>query len=87
MLSLVKKAQVSARGDLSMDWLRPFMSPRKYRKGEELFRKDEVAKEMFMTVTGKFMVAGIDVEVPRGRCLGELGFIAPKNLRTQMVNA
>jgi hypothetical protein len=32
-----------------------------------------------------FLVAGIDVEVPRGRCLGELGFIAPKNMRTQTV--
>jgi hypothetical protein len=85
MLGLIKKAQVSARGDLSMDWLRPFMSPRKYRKGEELFRKGEVADEMFMTVTGKFLVAGIDVEVPPGRFLGELGFIAPKNLRTQTV--
>ena len=38
-----------------------------------------------MTVTGKFLVAGIDVEVPPGCFLGELGFIAPKNLRTQTV--
>ena len=27
MLNLVKKARVSAQGDLSMDWLRPFMTP------------------------------------------------------------
>src|SRR5919197_5511055 len=30
MLTLVKKAKLSAQGDLSMDWLRPFMTPRKY---------------------------------------------------------
>lgn len=85
MLNLVKKARISAQGDLSMDWLRPFMSPRKYRKGEELFHKGEEAKEMFMTVTGRFLVTGIDVEVPPGRLIGELGFVAPKNLRTQTV--
>ena len=85
MLSLVKKARVSAQGDLSMDWLRPFMSPRKYRSGEVLFRKGEVAKEMFLTVTGKFLVTEIDIELPPGRMMGELGFVAPENRRTQTV--
>ena len=85
MLNLVKKARVSAQGDLSMDWLRPFMSPRKYRKGEVLFRKGDTAKEMFLTVTGKFLVTEIGVELPPGRILGELGFVAPKNRRTQTV--
>src|SRR5690242_11898985 len=59
MLSLVKKARLSAQGDLSMDWLRPYMTPRKYRKGDTLFRKGDVANEMFLTVTGKFLVAEI----------------------------
>ena len=36
MLSLVKKARLSAQGDLSMDWLRPYMTPRKYKKGDML---------------------------------------------------
>jgi hypothetical protein len=85
MLTLVKKAQLSSQGDLSMDWLRPFMSPRKYRKGEVLFRKDDVAKEMFLTVTGKFLVSEIGVVLLPGRILGELGFVAPKNRRTQTV--
>jgi hypothetical protein len=85
MLHLVKKAQLSAQGDLSMDWLRPFMSPRKYRHGDTLFRKGDVAKEMFLTVTGKFLVAEIGIELPPGRMMGELGFVAPKNRRTQTV--
>jgi len=85
MLSLVKKARMSAQGDLSMDWLRPYMTPRKYRKGDVLFRKGDVANEMFLTVTGKFLVAEIGVEVPPGRIMGELGFVAPKNKRTQTV--
>ncbi len=85
MLNLVKKARMSAQGDLSMDWLRPFMTPRKYRSGEVLFHKGDVAKEMFLTVTGKFLVNEINVELPPGRVMGELGFVAPKNRRTQTV--
>jgi hypothetical protein len=85
MLNLVKKARISAQGDLSMDWLRPFMSPRKFRKGEVLFHKGEVAKEMFLTVTGKFLVTEIGVELPPGRIMGELGFVAPNSRRTGTV--
>jgi hypothetical protein len=85
MLNLVKKARVSAQGDLSMDWLRPFMTGRKYRKGQMLFHKGDVANEMFLTVTGRFLVVEIGIEFPPGRILGELGFVAPENRRTQTV--
>jgi hypothetical protein len=85
ILKLAKKARISAQGDLSIDWLRPFMTPRKYRKGDVLFRKGAVAKEMFLTVSGKFLVVEIGVELPPGRIMGELGFITPKNRRTATV--
>jgi CRP-like cAMP-binding protein len=85
MLTLVKKARMSSQGDLSMDWLRPYMTPRKYRKGEVLFRKGDVANELFLTVTGKFLVTEIGIELPPGRIMGELGFVAPKNRRTQTI--
>jgi CRP-like cAMP-binding protein len=87
MLSLAKKARISAESDLSMDWLRPFMTPRKYKKGDVLFHKGDLAKEMFLTVTGKFLVKEIGVELPPGRIMGELGFIDPKNRRTQTVES
>jgi hypothetical protein len=87
MLNLVKRARVSAQGDLSMDWLRPYMTPRKYKKGEVLFRKGDVANEMFLIVTGNFLVKEIGVELPPGRIMGELGFITPKNRRTQTVQS
>ena len=85
MLNLIKRARISAQGDLSMDWLKPFMTARKYRKDDVLFRKGDEAKEMFLTVSGKFLVTEIDVEILPGRFMGELGFVAPKNRRTQTV--
>jgi hypothetical protein len=85
MLNLVKKARMSAQGDLSMDWLKPFMTQRKYKQGEVLFRKGDTANEMFYTVSGKFLVTEIGIELPPGRIMGELGFLSPKNKRTQTV--
>jgi hypothetical protein len=85
MRNLVKKARVAAQGDLSMDWLKPFMNRRHYRRGDVLFRKGQLAKEMYLTVTGKFLVTEIGVELPPGRLMGELGFVTPNNRRTQTV--
>lgn len=82
---LVKKARVAVEGELSPDWLKPFMERRNYRKGDVLFRKGQPADEMFLITTGKFLVSEIGVEIPAGRLVGELGFLAPKNLRTQTV--
>jgi len=87
MLTLVKKARLSAQGDLSMDWLRPFMTPRKYKKGDILFEKGDIAKEMFYTISGNFLIKEIGIELPPGRILGELGFIDPNNKRTATVES
>ena len=85
MLNLVKKARSATQGDTSMEWLKPFMTERKYRKGDVLFKKDETADEMFLTVTGNFLVKEINVELPPGRLMGELGFLSPDNKRTATV--
>jgi hypothetical protein len=85
MLTLVRKARVAAQGDLSMDWLRPFMDKRSYKKGDVLFRKGQRAEEMFLIVTGRFHVTELGVELGPGRLLGELGFLTPDNKRTQTV--
>ena len=53
-----------------MEWLKPFMTERKYRKGDMLFRKDDAAHEMLLTVTGKFLVTEIGVELPPGQSDG-----------------
>jgi hypothetical protein len=85
MLVLVKKARGATQGDTSMEWLKPFMTERKYRKGDVLFKRDELANEMFLTMTGKFLVKEINVELPPGRLMGELGFLSPDNKRTATV--
>jgi hypothetical protein len=85
VLNLNKKARRSASGDLSMDWLRPFMTPRKYRRGEVLCCKGDVAKERFLVINGKILITELDIEIPAGVFMGELGFVAPNNRRTQTI--
>jgi Cyclic nucleotide-binding domain len=85
MLVLVKKARNATQGDTSMEWLKPFMTERKYRKGDVLFKKGDKADEMLLTVTGKFLVKEISVELPPGQLMGELGFLSPDNKRTATI--
>ena len=85
MLVLVKKARTATQGDMSMEWLKPFMTDRKYRKGDILMKKGDAANEMLLTVTGKFRVIEINVELPPGRLMGELGFLTPDNRRTATI--
>ena len=61
------------------------MTERKYRRGDKLFKKDDAATEMFLTVTGTLLVREIDVELPPGRLMGELGFLTPNKRRTATV--
>lgn len=85
MLNLIKRARIATEGDTSLEWLKPFMTARKYRRGDKLCKKDDAATEMFLTVTGRFLVKEIGVELPPGRLMGELGFLTPNKRRTATV--
>lgn len=85
MRRLIKQVNTAANSDLSMDWIKPFMRKRNYKKGAVLFRKGDVAQEMFYTVSGRYLVTELGVELPPGKLMGELGFLAPDNKRTQTV--
>ncbi len=85
MLNLVRKARNAVQGEKSMEWLKPFMTQRKYRQGDVLCKKGDAANEMFLTVSGKFLVTEIGVELPPGSPMGELGFLTPDNRRTATI--
>lgn len=83
MLQLVKDVKRSVSGDLSMDWLKPFMTERKCATGEMLFYKDEKAEDMLYIVSGRFRLVESGIELPVGAIVGELGMLSPSNVRTQ----
>jgi Cyclic nucleotide-binding domain len=85
MLELIKKVRTSAQGDLSMDWLKPFMHKHSFKKGSVLFRKGDHAEEMFYIASGKCRIRELGLELAAGHMVGELGFLTPEHQRTQTV--
>jgi CRP-like cAMP-binding protein len=83
MLQLVRDVKRSVNSDLSMDWLKPFMTERKCAAGEMLFYKDEKAEDMLYIVSGRFRLVESGIELPVGAIVGELGMLSPSNARTQ----
>ena len=80
MLLLIRQVRDAIRGNTSMDWLKPFMTARHFRKGDILFAKGEPAEEMFCTMTGRYVLIELGIEIQSGEVIGELGMLAPGRL-------
>ena len=84
MIKLVGKVRRAASSDLSMDWLKPFMTRRTAKAGEVLFAKGDVAECMFYTLTGPLPSPRVRDCDPAGAVLSaRWDFLAPDNRRTQ----
>src|SRR3974390_2487106 len=85
MMGLIKKVRAAATSDLSLNWREPFMKRRGYRKGDILFRKGDLADEMFLIVRGKYRVSELDIELQPGHIFGEMGLLTSGSHRTGTV--
>lgn len=83
MLQLVRDVKKSVNSDLSMEWLKPFMTERQCVAGEMLFYKDEKADDMLYIVSGKYRLVESGIVLPVGAIVGELGMLSPSKVRTQ----
>jgi hypothetical protein len=82
MLMLVANVRGAIRGKPSLEWLKPFMVERQFRKGDVLFAKGEEADEMFYLMSGHYLLVELGVELGAGEVVGELAMLAPDNRRT-----
>jgi CRP/FNR family cyclic AMP-dependent transcriptional regulator len=82
MLILVEQVKSSADSDLSMDWLHPFTSKHRCKKGDLIFKKDDPSTAMYYTLSGSYILEEIGVEVGAGQVVGEMGMVSPNNLRS-----
>jgi CRP-like cAMP-binding protein len=83
MLQLVRDVKRSVSSDLSMEWLKPFMTEHKCASGQVLFYKDEKADSMYYIVSGRYRLVESGIELPVGAIVGEFGMLSPSNVRTQ----
>jgi CRP/FNR family transcriptional regulator, cyclic AMP receptor protein len=82
MIVLIRNVREAIRSKPSLDWLKPFMAERHFRKGDLLFAKGEPADQMFYTMTGRYALAELGIEIEPGHVVGELAMLAPDNRRT-----
>lgn len=86
MRKLIHDVEAAASaGETSIDWLKPFMVKRSFRKGDIVFRKGDVADAMYYSVTGRYHLVEMGVGIPAGQVFGDLGLLAPDNRRTQTI--
>ena len=83
MIRLIRQVKQASKSDLSMEWLKPFMTRRKVAAGEILFAKGDSASCMYYTLSGRYRLKELDIELRQGQVVGEMGFMSPENRRTQ----
>ncbi len=83
MVNLIEQVKLSPDMAMSMDWLGAYSARRKFAKGDRVFSKGDVADTMFYTVSGRFVLEEIGVELGPGQIVGEIGIVSPDNQRTQ----
>jgi len=82
MWNLVHEVDAASKGDLNVEWLRPYMRPRNFRAGDFLMRRGEVAGDAFYILSGEVALVEIQKVLGPGTLIGEMGLFTPGNLRT-----
>jgi CRP/FNR family cyclic AMP-dependent transcriptional regulator len=77
MWALIRKVREASHGDLSMEWLIPFMRRRTLTRGEILFKRGDRATEMYVTLSGSIRLVDVRVTIGAGSVLGEIGVFGP----------
>ena len=85
MLRLIKQIEDATKGDVNLNWVKPFSSTRTIAVGEAVFRTGDRADEMFFIVSGTFRVKERNVDLQAGDVFGELGLLNAGQARTATV--
>jgi CRP/FNR family cyclic AMP-dependent transcriptional regulator len=80
--ALVREVRKVAVGDLPLETLLPFMSPRRAEAGEVLFHRGDAAGEMFHLLSGAVRLEELGKTLGPGAMLGEISMFAPGRERT-----
>jgi len=83
MVRLIRRVRVAASShEQSSLWLKPYMKPKRLRKGAILFRKGDTADHLYFLAEGQIEFVELGVRLEPGRLFGEIAFFAPDRRRT-----
>ena len=80
--ALLQKVRDAAPGGFQIESLLPFMSRRRAKAGEILFRRGDAGGEMFYVVRGDLRLVELGKTLGPGAVLGEISLFAPQGERT-----
>jgi hypothetical protein len=83
MLRLIKRVEAASKGDLSTEWLKPFMKDARLKAGETIFSKGDHADRLYMIIAGEVHLEQIDHTLRAGELFGEMGLFSAEHQRTQ----
>jgi CRP/FNR family transcriptional regulator, cyclic AMP receptor protein len=87
LLRLIRRVEAASKGDLSTDWLKPFMKDARVKVGEIIFNKGDYADRLYMILAGDIHLEQIDHTMHAGDLLGEIGLFSADHQRTQTARA
>jgi CRP/FNR family transcriptional regulator, cyclic AMP receptor protein len=87
MLRLIRRVEIASKGDLSTDWLKPFMKETRLKAGEIIFHRGDHAERLYMVLTGDVHIEQIDFTLHPGDLFGEIGLFSADHRRTQTARA
>ncbi|MFM9941465.1 MAG: cyclic nucleotide-binding domain-containing protein [Hyphomicrobiaceae bacterium] len=70
---LIRDVRTAASGDLNADWLRSFVTRKRYLAGEVLWRDGDRATEAFYVFSGEVDLPEIGKRLGPGTLIGEMG--------------
>lgn len=86
MMKLTQRVRAAARdSDQSGMWLKPYMKAKKFRAGQVLFRKGDLADHLYLLADGQLEAVEINREISPGRIFGEIALFSPAKRRTNTV--
>ena len=87
MLRLIRRVEAASKGDLSTDWLRPFMKEAQLKAGEIIFNRGDHADRLYMIIGGDVHLEPIDLTLNAGDLFEEIGLFSADHRRTQTARA
>ena len=81
MQALIVKVQKASQAELSIESLLPFMNRRMMKRGDIVFEKGDLAKEMYLTLRGSIRLTDVGVLLGPGSLIGEIGLFSPHGQR------
>ncbi|MDR3467386.1 MAG: cyclic nucleotide-binding domain-containing protein [Xanthobacteraceae bacterium] len=82
MLQMTRKIARAARGDQSLDALKPYMHAQRRRKDDVIFRKNDHADNMYLVTKGELIVDELGFVLREGDLFGEIGMFSKARTRT-----